>query len=192
MFDIRLNEQGMVTVSGKSLIIAINKWDGLEPSRRTRVRGQLERNLGFVDYACTHYISALHGTGVGDIFRSVNRIGKSLARHVSTSDLTRYLNNATSENPPPMVRGRRIKLRYAHAGGQNPLRIIIHGNQTEQVPESYRRYLAKSLRRQLQLEGTPVLIEFKGGDNPFKDRKNVLTQRQVLKRKRIVRHRKKG
>ena len=179
---------GMVAASGKSLIIAINKWDGLDQSMRARVRGQLERKLGFVDYACIHYISALHGTGVGNIFHSVNHIGKTLAHLPSASELTTFLNRAITTNPPPLVHGRRIKLRYAHFGGQNPIRIIIHGNQTEHVPEAYRRYLAKSLRNQMQLEGTPVLIEFRGGDNPFKGRKNVLTQRQLDKRQRMIRH----
>jgi GTP-binding protein len=182
---------GMVVDSGKSLIIAVNKWDGLDQSARTRVRGQIERKFGFVDYACNHFISALHGSGVGNIFDSIDHIGRTLERDISTSEMTSFLYNATEAHPPPMVHGRRIKLRYAHFGGHNPIRIIIHGNQPEQVPESYRRYLAKSLRNQMHLEGTPVMIEFKRGDNPFKGKKNILTQRQINKRKRMLRHVKK-
>ena len=90
--------------------------------------------------------------------------------------------------PPPLVRGRRIKLRYAHLGGHNPLRIVIHGNQTEFLPESYQRYLANYFRQRLRLTGTPVLISLKTGDNPFKGRRNELSQRQITKRKRLLRH----
>ena len=185
------NLLGMVVDSGKSLIITVNKWDGLDQTTRARVRGEIERKLGFIDYACTHYISALHGSGVGNVFHTIDHIDKTLTRETSASKLTSFLYNATEAHPPPMVRGRRVKLRYAHIGGHNPIRIIIHGNQIEHVPESYRRYLAKSIRNQLQLKGRPILIEFKSGENPFKGRKNVLTKRQVDKRKRMMRHVKK-
>ena len=185
------NLLGMVVDSGKSLIITVNKWDGLDQTTRSRVRGEIERKLGFIDYACTHYISALHGSGVGNVLHTIDHLDKTLTRETSASKLTSFLYNATEAHPPPMVRGRRVKLRYAHIGGHNPIRIIIHGNQIEHVPESYRRYLAKSIRNQLQLKGTPILIEFKSGENPFKGRKNVLTKRQVDKRKRMMRHVKK-
>jgi GTP-binding protein len=182
---------GLIADSGKALIIAVNKWDGLEVSHKDIIKAQLDRKLGFLDYACIHFISALHGSGVGKLFVSVNKISKSLSIKPAASKLTTILQQAIEAHPPPMVRGRRIKLRYAHLGGHDPIRIIVHGNQTERVPESFRRYLANQMRKQLKLVGTPVLIEFKQGENPYKNRKNVLTNRQIEKRRRLMRHVKK-
>jgi len=182
---------GLIADSGKALIIAVNKWDGLEVSHKDMIKAQLDRKLGFLDYACIHFISALHGSGVGKLFVSVNKISKSLSIKPAASTVTTILQQAIEAHPPPMVRGRRIKLRYAHLGGHDPIRIIVHGNQTERVPESFRRYLANQMRKQLKLVGTPVLIEFKQGENPYKKRKNVLTNRQIEKRRRLMRHVKK-
>ncbi len=177
---------GMIEDSGKSVIIIVNKLDGMEASDKERVKAELSRRFAFVDYAKYHDISALHGTGVGNIFKSLNQIEKSLDIDVSTSDMTDILEYAVNKNPPQLVQGRRIKLRYAHIGGTNPIRVIIHGNQIDKVPDAYRRYLAKIFRDKLKLVGTAVLIEFKSGDNPYKDKKNVLTDRQVAKRRRLM------
>ncbi len=177
---------GMIEDSGKSVIIVVNKLDGMEASDKERVKAELSRRFAFVDYAKYHDISALHGTGVGNIFKSLNQIEKSLDIDVSTSDMTDILEYAVNKNPPQLVQGRRIKLRYAHIGGTNPIRVIIHGNQIDKVPDAYRRYLAKIFRDKLKLVGTAVLIEFKSGDNPYKDKKNVLTDRQVAKRRRLM------
>ncbi|MEE8233480.1 MAG: ribosome biogenesis GTPase Der [Gammaproteobacteria bacterium] len=182
---------GLIADSGKALIIAVNKWDGLEVSHKARIKSQLDRKFGFLDYACIHFISALHGSGVGKLFVSVNKISKSLSIEPTASEVTTILQQAIEAHPPPVVRGRRIKLRYAHLGGHDPIRIIVHGNQTERVPESFRRYLANQMRRHLKLVGTPVLIEFKQGVNPYKNRKNILTNRQIEKRRRLIRHVKK-
>ena len=181
---------GFTAESGKPLIIAVNKWDGLDQQQRSRIRDQLERKLAFVDYACIHTLSALHGTGVGKLFDTIDKIGRSLTVDIKPSRLTEILAQAVSEHPPPLIRGRRIKLRYAHLGGHDPLRIIIHGNQTRHVPENYRRYLAGVFRKQLGLVGTPVQVEFKYGENPFRYKKNILTPRQERKRQRVIRHRK--
>ncbi len=178
---------GMIENSGKPLIIAINKWDGMEENAKERVKAQLSLKFAFIDYALVHYISALHGTGIGNIFNSISKIERSLDFDRSTSDMTSILEAAVVSNPPMMVRGRRIKLRYAHLGGDNPIRVIIHGNQIDSVPNSYRRYLAKFFRTQLKLTGTPVLIDFKQGDNPYKGKKNTLTKRQQNKRRRLMR-----
>jgi len=183
---------GLTVDSGKSLLIAINKWDGLDNAKRSLIRSQLDRKLGFIDYACIHYISALHGSGVGKMFESIKKISKSIKLKPTTSELTNYLQQATNAHPPPMVHGRRIKLRYAHLGGHNPLRVIIHGNQTKHVPDPYRRYLANTIRRNLNVTGVPVLIEFKRSDNPYKGRKNVLSRRKIQKRKRLIKHAKKN
>ena len=179
---------GLIADSGKALIIAVNKWDGLEVSHKARIKAQLDRKLGFLDYACIHFISALHGSGVGKLFVSVNKISKSLSIEPVASKVTTILQQAVEAHPPPMVRGRRIKLRYAHLGGHDPIRIIVHGNQTERVPKSFKRYLANQMRKQLKLVGAPVLIEFKQGENPYKNRKNILTSRQIEKRRRLMRH----
>ncbi len=179
---------GLIVDSGKALIIAINKWDGLELSHKNRIKAQLDRKLGFIDYACIHFISALHGSGVGKLFVSINKISKSISIAPAASKITAILQQATQAHSPPVVHGRRIKLRYAHIGGHDPIRIIVHGNQTDRVPESYKRYLSKQMRKQLKLIGTPVLIDFKQGDNPYKDRKNILTNRQIEKRRRLMRH----
>ena len=182
---------GLIADSGKALIIAVNKWDGLEVSHKANIKAQLDRKFRFLDYACIHFISALHGSGVGKLFVSVNKISKSLSIEPTPSKVTTILQQAIEAHPPPMVRGRRIKLRYAHLGGHDPIRIIVHGNQTERVPESFRRYLANQMRKQLKLVGTPVLIEFKQSENPYKNRKNIPTNRQIEKRRRLMRHVKK-
>jgi GTP-binding protein len=112
-------------------------------------------------------------------------------RDLPTPELTRVLERAVQEHQPPLVHGRRIKLRYAHQGGRNPPVIVIHGNQTEQVPRAYQRYLMNTFRAAMQLTGTPVRIEFKTGANPFKGRRNLLTPRQVKRKSRLMRHVKK-
>ena len=179
---------GMTAESGKSLIIAVNKWDGLDTAQKQAVKMQLERRLAFADYSVIHYISALHGTGVGKLFLSFEKIRRAQAIDIKPSRLTEILNEAVSSHQPPMIRGRRIKLRYAHLGGHNPIRIIVHGNQTEHVPVAYQRYLSNTFRNRLKLVGTPVLIEFRRGENPFQGRKNPLTRSQTAKRRRLLRH----
>ncbi len=179
---------GFILDAGRALVIAVNKWDGLEKSERERVKAELERRLQFVDFAKLYFISALHGTGVGDLFEPIKRAYTSATRQFSTPDLTRILEQAVEEHQPPLVRGRRIKLRYAHQGGRNPPVIVIHGNQTKDVPAAYKRYLANVYRKALRLEGTPVRIDFRTGANPFQGRKNKLTKHQIDKRQRLKRH----
>jgi GTP-binding protein len=175
---------GLAVESGKGLIIAVNKWDGLDRERRDMIRGHLERRFAFVDYACIHFISALYGSGVGDLFDTINRIGKSIAVKASASRLTEVLHQAVIQHAPPLVRGRRIKLRYAHTGGHNPLRIIVHGNQVKSVPDAYRRYLAHTYHRALRLTGTPVFIEFRQGENPYQDKRPARVKRKPEKKSR--------
>ena len=183
---------GMISQSGKSLIIAVNKWDGLGSQQKSTIKRQLDRKTGFVDYACLHHISALYGTGVGKLFDSIDKIIQSQQKDINSSTITGFLQDAITANPPPLVRGRRIKLKYAHLGGYDPLRIIIHGNQTQNVPANYQRYLSNYFRKRMKLIGTPVFIEFKHGDNPYKTSRNTLTKRQVRKRQRIIGHSRKN
>ncbi len=177
--------------SGRALVIALNKWDGMSSHERKRVKIELERRLTFVRYAKIHFISALHGTCVGDLYPSITKAYASATTRWPTHRLTQILEKAVIDNTPPLVHGRRIKLRYAHLGGANPPRIIIHGNQADKVPNNYRRYLENAYRSALKIEGTPIAIEFKSGENPYAGRKNKLTDRQVEKRKRLMKHTKK-
>ena len=148
---------------GRALVVAVNKWDGLDTNQRQQIKSDLERKLSFVNFSKIHYISALHGTGVGNLFDVIVRTYKSATRSFSTSELMDILTHAVASHQPPIVRGRRIKLRYAHQGGKNPPVVVIHGNQTEDVPESYQRYLENIFTRLLKLEGTPLRIEFRTG-----------------------------
>lgn len=182
---------GFALESGRALVVAVNKWDGLDPDQKEKVRRDIDLRLPFLDFAPLHYISALHGTGVGDLFASVNRAYRAANRDLSTPELTRLLESAVATHQPPTVKGFRIKLRYAHQGGRNPPTIVIHGNRTEFVPGSYARYLEKFFREQLKLYGTPVRIEFRSGENPFAGRKNKLTDRQKARKKRLMKHVKK-
>ncbi len=181
---------GLVVERGRALVVAANKWDGLTQEQRRHVRDQLDRRLPFLDFAEQFTISAMHGTGVGDLLPAAQRAYRAATRDLSTGDLTRVLEDAVAEHPPPLVRGRRIRLRYAHQGGRNPPVIVIHGNQTERLPESYRRFLINRYRKVFKLKGTPVRLQLKTSDNPYKGRRNKLTPRQERKRKRLMKHHK--
>lgn len=187
--DLRL--LGFILDSGRALVIAINKWDGMTLEEKDNTRATIDRRLNFVPFVRIHFISALHGTGVGNLFDSVNEAYASSTKKLSTPKLTKILQEAIAQHSPPLVQGRRIKLRYAHAGGHNPPRIIIHGNQVSVLPEAYRRYLANTFQSRLKLMGTPVRIEVKSSENPFRHKKNVLTPSQKKKKTRMMRHVKK-
>ncbi len=182
---------GVVLEAGRALVVAINKWDGLTTEQRERVRDELDLKLPFLDFAEKRFISALHGTGVGDLFAHVRRAYDSAFIKVTTNALTKMLESALVAHQPPLVQGRRVKLRYAHQGGQNPPVIVIHGNQTERLPGTYKRYLTNHFRQQLKLVGTPIRLEFRTGTNPYAGKRNTLTPRQEYKRKRMMRHVKK-
>ena len=182
---------GLVLERGRALVVVTNKWDGLSAYERKRIRDELDRRLPFLDFAERITISALHGTAVGDMLPAVERAFRAATRDLSTTELTRELESAVMEHPPPMVRGRRIRLRYAHQGGRNPPVIVIHGNQTDRLPEAYRRYLINRFRKAFKLKGTPVRLSFKTSNNPFKGRRNKLTPRQEKSRKRLMKRVKK-
>ncbi|MFO7857953.1 MAG: ribosome biogenesis GTPase Der [Ectothiorhodospiraceae bacterium] len=183
---------GHAIEAGRGLVIAVNKWDGLSDHERDQVRRTLQVRLGFLDFAAIHFISALHGTGVGHLLEAADKARAAGDSDLSTHKLTGILEDAVAGHAPPLVRGRRIKLRYAHQGGRNPPVIVIHGNQAERTPEDYRRYLANTFRTQLQLQGTPVRLEFRTTDNPYEGRTNTLTERQRKRRKRLQRHVRRG
>ncbi len=180
-----------VLEAGRSLVIVINKWDGLDEYQKSEVRRQIDRRLHFVDFAEMSFISALHGSGVGKLYPIIDRTYESAMGELKTNMLNGLLEQAVHEHAPPMVNGRRIKLRYAHPGGENPPRIIIHGNQTDKMPSDYTRYLQNFFRKKLELKGTPIRIEFRSSENPFAGRRNKLTTRQVSKKRRLMKHVKK-
>ena len=189
--DQDLNLIGFALNAGRSIVIAVNKWDGLETDHKEEIKRELDRRLGFVDFARLHFISALHGTGVGHLFESVEEAYTSATQRIGTSKLTKIMEMAQEEHQPPLVGGRRVKLKYAHAGGYNPPRVVIHGNQVTDLPGSYKRYLMNYFRKALGIMGTPIKIEFKEPKNPFAGKKNQLTLSQQRKRKRLMKFLKK-
>jgi GTP-binding protein len=181
---------GYVIETGRALVIAINKWDGMEDSKKDHIKSEIRRRFTFVDFARIHFISALHGTGVGDLYKSIHTAFDSARKKLTTNRLTQVLQDAVTDHAPPMVNGRRIKLRYAHAGGQNPPTIVIHGKQTAKLPGHYSRYLEKTFRNTLKLEGTPVRIELRSDENPYTRGEEHLTQQQVARKRKIKKNRK--
>ncbi len=177
---------GLIVERGRALIVAINKWDGLSGDQRRHVREAVDRRMPFLDFARKQYISALHGTGVGDLFADVHKAHRAAMVDLKSSRLTDALEAATEAHPPPLVRRRRIRLRYAHQGGRNPPVIVIHGSQTDRVPDSYRRYLINYFRKTFRLVGTPIRLRFRSSENPFAGRRNTLTPRQQRKRDRLM------
>ncbi|WP_369602440.1 ribosome biogenesis GTPase Der [Hahella sp. SMD15-11] len=190
--DQDLHLLGYALEKGRSLVIAINKWDGMSADQKARVKAQVELRLGFVNWAPVHFISALHGTGVGHLYDTIHACHESAFAKWSTRRLTDLLQDAVKDHPPPLVRGRRSKLRMAHQGGSNPPRVIVHGNLVEELPNSYKRYLENVFRRELKVVGNPVRFEFRSGENPYAGKTNTLTPRQLRKRARLIQHVKKA
>lgn len=186
--DQDLSLLGFIINSGRSLVIAVNKWDGLSQDIKEQVKTTLDDRLDFIDFARVHFISALHGSGVGNLFDSIQEAYDCATRRVNTALLTKIMQMAQDDHQPPLVCGRRVKLKYAHAGGYNPPIVVIHGNQVEDLPDSYKRYLMNYFRRSLKIMGSPIRIQFKEGSNPFEGRKNSLTASQQRKRRRLMKH----
>jgi GTPase len=176
---------------GKAVVIAVNKWDGMDAYQREQCQRALERRLAFVDWAKHVFISALHGSGLRELMRAIVRAHTAAMHELGTSDLTRTLERAYESYQPPLVRGHAPKLRFAHPGGSNPPTIVIHGSRTKHIAPAYRRYLENFFRKRYKLEGTPIRIEFREGENPFAGKKNVLTEGQQRKRQRMIREMKK-
>jgi len=183
---------GAVLDAGRALVVAVNKWDGLSIYQREQTEALLSRKLAFVSWAEAVRISAKHGSGLRELFRAIHRAHASATRQFSTSDITRALEIAYESSPPPVVRGHAPKLRFAHPGGENPPTFVVHGSRLKSLPATYSRYLENFFRKRFKLVGTPIRFVFKEGDNPYKDKKNVLSERQVAKKRRLIRHVKRG
>jgi GTP-binding protein len=167
---------GLALQKGRALLLAVNKWDGIPMDKRDAARNDLALRLDFVPFAPVHYISARHGTGVGELASAAVRAYEA---SMPTPQLSKVLEKALQAHQPPLVKGRRIKLRYAHQGGRNPPRIVIHGNQTQDTPEAYRRYLSNVFREAFDLYACPVMLELRTDANPFGNRE----QREAAERK---------
>ena len=183
---------GYLLDAGRALVIALNKWDRLDSGARSAARDEVSRRLGFIDYSAVHAVSALRGMGLGALMRSVEEAWMAATTRMAAGELTRIVHAATVRHPPPVVRGRRIKLRYAHQGGINPPVVVIHGSSAKETPATYARYLARAVRTRFGLRGTPLRIEFRSGENPYAGRRNTLTPRQARRRKRLIRHSRRG
>lgn len=182
---------GLVAQRGRAMVVAVNKWDGLNSDRRQWIRSEVAYRLPFLDYAPLNFISAKHGSGLGELMQDVKAAYEATMADLPTPELTRVLEKAVELHQPPAKLGRRVKLRYAHQGGQNPPKIVIHGNQTDILPESYKRYLANTFREHFGLKGVPLVLTFKTGENPFKGKKNPLSNWQIRKKRRLMQRTKK-
>ncbi len=179
---------GHVLEAGRALVIAVNKWDGQSDYQREQTRALLDRKLSFCTWAEQVTISAKHGTGMRELFAAIHRAHASATRKFTTSEITKALEIAYETFPPPAIRGHVAKLRFAHPGGENPPLFVVHGTRLRTLPDSYRRYLENFFRKRFKLVGTPVKFVFKENQNPYEDKKNVLTEKQLEKRRRLIRH----
>ena len=184
---------GAVLDAGRALVVAVNKWDGQSEYQRGQVEALLGRKLSFVEWAENVRISAKHGSGLRELFRAIHRAHASATREFGTSEVTRAVEAATNANPPPVVRGHVPKLRFAHPGGENPPTFVVHGTRLKSLNATYHRYLENFFRKRFKLVGTPIRFVFKETENPYKDKpKNPLTERQVAKKRRLMKHVKRG
>jgi len=177
---------GMIADKGRALLIVINKWDGLDNYQKSEVKRKLDVKLSFVSYASVHYISALHGSGVGKLFSPIKKSFEHAGKRFPTSLLNKILEKANQAHQPPPVAGRRPRLKFVNQSDVFPPTLIFHGNHVTNIPNSYERFLKNFFIDALKLSNTPIKIEYKSGDNPFKDKKNKLSARQVQKRKRLM------
>ncbi len=158
---------GFILETGRALVVAVNKWDGLTSDVRDQVKNDIDRKLNFLDFAETKFISALKGSGINHLMKAIDTAYAAATAKLSTPRLTRALQEAIEKQEPKRKGSTRPKLRYAHQGGQNPPIIVIHGNALDGITEPYKRYLEKHFRDTFDLIGTPLRIELKSGKNPF-------------------------
>ena len=176
---------GHILNQGRALVIAMNKWDGMDEYDRKQMLSEMDRRLQYVKWSRQIRLSALHGSGLKELIKAVREAWTSATINMPTPELTRILEKAWEAHQPPMSQGRASRLRFAHSGGSLPPRIIIHGNRTDAIPASYKRYLENVFIKHYKLRGTPLRIDFRSGENPYKDKKNKLSARQIAKRSRL-------
>ena len=183
---------GAVLDAGRALVIVLNKWDGRSDYERQQAEALVARKLSFVDWAERVRISALHGSGLRELFKAIHRAHASATHVFSTADVTRAIEAAYTANPPPVVRGHVAKLRFAHPGGDTPPTFVVHGTRLKTLSSTYQRYLENFFRKRFKLVGTPIRFVFRENSNPYEGKKNVLTERQIEKKRRLMRHVKRG
>ncbi len=188
--DQDLHLVGLAAARGRALVIGVNKWDGLTSGQRREMERDVDRRLDFVPYATVHYASALHGSGIQEIVDAALVAHKCAGAEFATPRLTTVLEDAVDANPPPLIRGRSARLRYAHQGGRYPPVVVVHGSQAERLPDHYKRYLENTFRVVLKLRGTPVRVELRSGANPFAGKRERLTPRQAKNKRKTLRQRK--
>ena len=182
---------GLTLTIGRPVVIAANKLDILSKERKVELENNINRKIRFAQYLEPHFISAKKGTGVKKLLRKAEKAYNTSIKELDTSVLNKVLKEAVFNQQPSMSGRFRPKLRYAHAGGKNPPKIVIHGNNLKELKDSYTKYLENFFRNKLSLGETPLSILYKEQTNPFKNKPNKLTDRQIKKRKRIVKRRKK-
>jgi GTP-binding protein len=158
---------GFILEAGRALVLAVNKWESVDEHERETIKRDITRRLVFLSFARLHFISALAGQGIGGVMKSIDGAYAAAMAKLPTPKLTRALIDAVSQQQPPRAGYGRPKLRYAHQGGSNPPRIIVHGTQLQHIPDSYRRYLERFFREAFKLQGTPLKVELKTGRNPY-------------------------
>ncbi|MGA7179431.1 MAG: ribosome biogenesis GTPase Der [Thiobacillaceae bacterium] len=185
---------GYILEAGRALVVAVNKWDGLDDYQRDTIKRDIERKLQFLNFARFHYISALKGQGLSAVLKDVDGAYAAAFAKLSTPKLTRTLLAATAQHAPPKTGLFRPRLKFAHQGGSNPPIVVIHGNALGNVQNDYRRYLENTFRKAFHLQGTPLRIEFRDGSNPFEARNKpkVLTEREQNRARREKRFRRRA
>ena len=175
---------GYILEAGRSLVVAVNKWDAVDSEKRKDVKSDLERKLQFLDFADFVPISARMGTGIKALLAGVDGAFAAAMAKIATPKLTRALQAAVEQQQPPMSGRFRPKMRYAHQGGSNPPIVVIHGSGLDGVKQPYKRYLENTFRKAFKLKGTPLRIELRSAANPFEGRRKPLTEKQDAQRRR--------
>lgn len=156
-----------VLQSGCALVLAANKWDMLDAERASETRAHIQRGLRFASYVPCMEVSAERNTGLKPLFKKLHHVYEGASRRIATPQINNILREAVAAHPPPLLAGRRIKLRYAHSGGTLPPVIIIHGSRAESIDHNYRSYLEHSYRDALNLDGTPIRLVMRNSHNPY-------------------------
>jgi len=175
---------GYILEAGRSLVVAVKKWDAVDSEKRKDVKSDLERKLQFLDFADFVPISARMGTGIKALLAGVDGAFAAAMAKIATPKLTRALQAAVEQQQPPMSGRFRPKMRYAHQGGSNPPIVVIHGSGLDGVKQPYKRYLENTFRKAFKLKGTPLRIELRSAANPFEGRRKPLTEKQDAQRRR--------
>ena len=179
---------GAALDAGRALVIVLNKWDGRTDYERQQAEALAARKLSFVEWAERVRISALHGSGLRELFKAIHRAHASATHSFSTADVTRAVEAAYTADPPPVVRGHVAKLRFAHPGGESPPTFVIHGTRLKTLSATYQRYLENFFRKRFKLVGTPIRLILRENSNPYEGKKNPLTERQIASKRRLMRH----